>query len=257
VRKPTYNTPSSSKAQFIANALVGGWGNMGGGMTFVIMVALYNKLTETMTPHVAWRAAFAIVPVPILIFVAILTFLFGTDHPAGKWEDRHNILAAKIQEQEGGLEEAIDHSLHPEHRMYHAPAEKKSEDSSLKGKKEKEANDDVDVIVTVEAAPPIESALDIAVNEPLTLKMAIKVLTSPLTWLPGLAYATTFGYELALDANLANILHGIYVDIGQTKAGYVSGTSSYTNDPSYYIHLAYRHIRSPQSLHATGGWHHW
>jgi hypothetical protein len=33
---------------------------------------------------VAWRAAFAIVPVPILLFTVVLVILFGTDHPAGK-----------------------------------------------------------------------------------------------------------------------------------------------------------------------------
>jgi MFS transporter, NNP family, nitrate/nitrite transporter len=30
--------------------------------------------------------------VPILISVALLTLIFGTDHPAGKWADRHRPL---------------------------------------------------------------------------------------------------------------------------------------------------------------------
>lgn len=34
-------------------------------------------------------AAFAIVPVPILFFVALLILVVGTDHPNGKWADRH------------------------------------------------------------------------------------------------------------------------------------------------------------------------
>lgn len=39
-----------------ANALVGGWGNAGGGFTFIIMVALYNKLREDgLSLHSAWR----------------------------------------------------------------------------------------------------------------------------------------------------------------------------------------------------------
>ena len=36
-------------------------------------------------------AAFAIVPVPILLFVAIVTLLVGTDHPNGRWADRHRM----------------------------------------------------------------------------------------------------------------------------------------------------------------------
>ena len=50
------------------------------------------------------------------------------------------------------------------------------------------------------------------------------ILTNHLTWLPALAYITTFGFELAVDASLANVLFGIYKSptFGQTKAGYVS-----------------------------------
>lgn len=39
-----------------ANALAGGWGNSGGGFTFIIMVGLYNKLRrDGLSPHSAWR----------------------------------------------------------------------------------------------------------------------------------------------------------------------------------------------------------
>lgn len=38
-------------------------------------------------------AAFAVVPVPILFFVALITLIFGTDHPNGKWADRHKVSA--------------------------------------------------------------------------------------------------------------------------------------------------------------------
>jgi MFS transporter, NNP family, nitrate/nitrite transporter len=39
-----------------ANALVGGWGNSGGGFTFIIMVALYDKLRQGgVSSHSAWR----------------------------------------------------------------------------------------------------------------------------------------------------------------------------------------------------------
>ncbi|THG93793.1 hypothetical protein EW026_g7541, partial [Hermanssonia centrifuga] len=65
-----------------ANALVAGWGNAGGGFTFIIMLALYDRLrTDGLSVAKAWRAAFPIVPLPSLIFVAVLTIVFGTDHP--------------------------------------------------------------------------------------------------------------------------------------------------------------------------------
>ena len=78
---------------FIANALAAGFGNAGGGVTFLIMTALYNGLLSAgLIPSVAWRAAFAIVPVPILLLVAAATMVFGTDHPAGKWSNRHKAI---------------------------------------------------------------------------------------------------------------------------------------------------------------------
>jgi len=71
------------------------------------------------------------------------------------------------------------------------------------------------------------SELDYAVSEPLTLKLALKIASTPLTWLPALAYLTTFGYELAIDANLANVFLALYKSktFDHTKAGYVSDTT--------------------------------
>jgi hypothetical protein len=85
----------SDIVEFTANAIGAGWGNSGGGFTFIIMIALFNRLlADGMSPHVAWRVAFAIVPVPILLSVATATLIFGTDHPAGRWSDRHKAVTA-------------------------------------------------------------------------------------------------------------------------------------------------------------------
>lgn len=76
------------------------------------MVALFQRLTNNdgLSPHSAWRAAFAIVPVPALITVAILILVFGSDHPAGKWSDRHRPLAAAgVEEANPELEERFLH----------------------------------------------------------------------------------------------------------------------------------------------------
>lgn len=187
-----------------ANALVGGWGNSGGGVTFVVMVALYERLLhDGLTPHVAWRAAFAIVPVPILLVTALLVMLFGTDHPAGKWADRHRVPAAAMP--------GPDRTGSDLEKLAHAEDKKGGNG------------------VTVTVAPAGEehahvSAVDTAVNQALTWQIASQILGNKLTWLPAAAYMTTFGFELAIDAYLANILYGLYKTptFGQTKAGYVS-----------------------------------
>ncbi|KAG1776328.1 major facilitator superfamily domain-containing protein [Suillus placidus] len=188
-----------------ANALGGGWGNAGGGFTFIIMISLFNQLlADGMTPHVAWRVAFAIVPVPILLSVAAATLMFGTDHPAGKWSDRYKAVATTSDDQT-----SIINSKN---------TKTKSGDDDI------ETGDEKNIKVTVTAINLV-SELDTAVNEPLSLDMAYEIIINPLTWLPSLAYLTTFGFELAIDANLATVLYKLLKSptFGQTKAGYIAG----------------------------------
>ncbi|KIM31986.1 hypothetical protein M408DRAFT_318374 [Serendipita vermifera MAFF 305830] len=207
-----------------ANALVGGWGNAGGGVTFVVMIALFNRLREDgLSASASWRASFAIVPVPILLTVAVMCFVFGTDHPAGKWSQRHNTLGTKIAVTRGH-EMILDHD---EETQGSGDLEKVDE-------KDMEKKADDAAIVTVvpgDTENEITSELDIAVNEKLTTKAAIAILTNPLTWLPALAYLTTFGFELAIDAGLANVIFALYKKdgMGQTNAGYLASVFGLLN----------------------------
>lgn len=41
-------------------------------------------MNRGLSSHKAWRVCFAVVPVPILLFVAIATLVLGTDCPAGE-----------------------------------------------------------------------------------------------------------------------------------------------------------------------------
>ncbi|KAG8718164.1 hypothetical protein FRC08_005818 [Ceratobasidium sp. 394] len=196
-----------------ANALVGGWGNMGGGITFIIMVSLFQQLVHSgLSDHVAWRVAFVAVPVPVLLTVAALTMMFGWDHPAGKWEDRHYTLAQRAHLHAPG--EVVEEPNAPE------PSQKPTDKD-----KEKEQGVNVEVQeVDPDVTKNIQSELDVAVNEPVTFKKFLEIISSPLTWLPSLAYVTTFGFELAVDANLVNVLYGLYKSpsFGQLKAGYIT-----------------------------------
>jgi len=213
-----------------ANALAAGWGNAGGGVTFVVMIALYNGLLSAgLVPSVAWRAAFVVVPVPILLLVAAATMIFGTDHPAGKWSDRHNAIA----HEHGGPESA--RVPEDEKAMAYGTPDEGNDDPEKKGGL-------ADVQVTVVPAEDLSlptlnsfldmtSELDFAVSEPTTLGLALKVASTPITWLPALAYFSTFGYELAIDANLANVFLSLYQSstFGQTKAGYLACIFGFLN----------------------------
>lgn len=216
---------------------------MGGGVTFVVMIALYDQLLKDgLSSHSAWRAAFAIVPVPILIGTAILTLVFGTDHPAGKWAERHNIpavaISAPVAERVSGEKDIGDMDKEGQSHVAVLPVDESRKYPTL--------------VVPISSAPEsddrffvdITSEVDVAVNQVLTWKSASDILFSPLTWLPALAYFTTFGFELAVDANLANILFGLYKSptFGQTKAGYVSVTfPSARESIAYWVVCRSRH----------------
>ncbi|KAF8641372.1 hypothetical protein AX16_009993 [Volvariella volvacea WC 439] len=201
-----------------ANALVGGWGNMGGGATFAIMVSLYEALLHRgLTSHVAWRASFAIVPAPVLIFVAVLTLVFGQDHPAGKWSERHKLPAASLTVRD-------DDQVH-----YDADEKHKSP--------KKGTGDDIEVSVQPVDDPNmdklVQSTVDVAINKSLTLKAALAILATPLTWLPALAYLTTFGLELMVDAKMADVLFNLFnkriSGFDQTTAGYYTSIFGFLN----------------------------
>ena len=77
-----------------ANALTGGWGNSGCGITYFLMPAIFDSLVnqQHLTPHVAWRVAF-IVPFIVIVAVSLAMILLAPDTPTGKWSERH--LAAQ------------------------------------------------------------------------------------------------------------------------------------------------------------------
>lgn len=194
-----------------ANALASGWGDAGGGFTFIIMVALYDSLLSNgLGSHMAWRLAFVVVPVPFLLTLAVAILVFGTDHPAGKWSDRHKVIVHYVSDAEpnritvdekGTSDEACDDC----HKQDKYPNTR----------------------VTVSPAQEITCV----VSESPTWKHLWKVITTSLTWLPALAYLTTFGYEIAICTNLASVLLSIYQSptFGQTKAGYLAATFGMLN----------------------------
>lgn len=115
------------------------------------------------------EAAFAIIPVPILFIVAALTMYFGTDHPNGKWADRHKMNTSPSAVEVGGDADDI-------------------EGGSEKGK-EDDIQDREKVAIDVDVHE-IDSASKAPVHDglPLSWKLAWGVVINPLTWLPALAY---------------------------------------------------------------------
>ncbi|MEW5298466.1 MAG: hypothetical protein WDW36_001587 [Sanguina aurantia] len=69
-----------------ANAITGGWGNMGGGATQFIMPLVYLGVSYQRPVFEAWRWAFFI-PGALYVIVAIVALLVGQDTPHGDFRD--------------------------------------------------------------------------------------------------------------------------------------------------------------------------
>jgi len=73
-----------------ANALAGGWGNMGGGLTYILMPLVFGGLVGSgLSNHVAWRVAM-VIPACLCFIVGISCLLFVDDCPQGQWRN-HNL----------------------------------------------------------------------------------------------------------------------------------------------------------------------
>ena len=73
-----------------SNALIGGWGNSGGGITYFLMPLIYDSLRadQGLSSHVAWRVAF-VVPFILIVTTALGMIFLCPDTPTGKWSERH------------------------------------------------------------------------------------------------------------------------------------------------------------------------
>lgn len=70
-----------------ANAVAGGWGNLGGGITNMLMPLIFAGIVGLgYTKGEAWRLAM-IVPGTLLLLCAFLYYKFTQDTPAGNYED--------------------------------------------------------------------------------------------------------------------------------------------------------------------------
>ncbi|HVW60898.1 MAG TPA: MFS transporter, partial [Puia sp.] len=77
----------ASRIKGTANAVTGGWGNLGGGVTNMVMPLIFAAIVGFgYTKHEAWRYAM-IVPGLMMLIIAFLYQRYTKDTPAGNFED--------------------------------------------------------------------------------------------------------------------------------------------------------------------------
>jgi NNP family nitrate/nitrite transporter-like MFS transporter len=122
-----------------SNALIGGWGNSGGGITYFLMPIIYDSLRadQGLSSHVAWRVAF-IVPFILIVATALGMIFFCPDTPTGKWSERHLVTRAlldahlpPLQSAAGVMEKVDSSNASPEPEKYHAEKGESSENADV------------------------------------------------------------------------------------------------------------------------------
>ena len=206
-----------------ANALTGGWGNAGGGVTYFLMPAIFDSLIARsgLTFHVAWRVAF-IVPFIVIVATAVAMLLLCPDTPTGKWSERH--LHAQQNLAAHGI---TGHVVDVPGRV----GEKKhstggGSDDSGHGDPEKsvefEATGKVGAVGDHEAQLGEQQMLDVARGEVVqkpTFKEAMAVILSLQTLNQAACYFCSFGAELAINSSLGAYYVKNFPTYGQTGAG--------------------------------------
>jgi MFS transporter, NNP family, nitrate/nitrite transporter len=69
-----------------ANATGAGWGNLGGGVTQLVMPYLFQGIESSQPAFIAWRCAF-LVPASAQVIMGLAILMFGQDLPQGNYAD--------------------------------------------------------------------------------------------------------------------------------------------------------------------------
>lgn len=197
-----------------ANALTGGWGNAGGGITYFIMPAVFDSLVARgYTDGVAWRLAF-IVPLVITLATGVSMLLLCPDTPTGKWSERH-LHADQNLESHGGAEAIVDIPGRITDRASSTTPNSIHEVDKDKEPQDNSTNWDHEAAISREEMA--EAAKGEVVQKP-TWGAIARVLGSPQTLFHILTYMCSFGGELAINSVLGSYYTTNFPTLGQTNA---------------------------------------
>jgi NNP family nitrate/nitrite transporter-like MFS transporter len=193
-----------------ANALTGGFGNAGGGITYFIMPAVYDSFIRSgHTAGKSWRLTF-IVPLIMVIVTGIALLLLCPDTPMGKWSERHLHVQENL-ESHGVAERVVD--------IPGAITDKATPSGSHNSDRDEKKPGPVtyDHETPLSKTEMIETAQGETVVKP-TFREALPVIFSQQTAFHVLTYFCSFGGELAINAILSSYYLKNFPKLGQTKA---------------------------------------
>ncbi|KAF8936188.1 High-affinity nitrate transporter 2.1 [Haplosporangium gracile] len=183
----------SSNIVGTANAICGGLGNMGAGVSYFLIPLIYNAFALGLPPHQAWRVTF-VVPACLCILMAVADYFLGDDYPGEEWKNCDSSLEHHDVEKHGLPRTASDcDSIEIE----------KLDDKKPTGLKEISSNA---VVV-----PGL-------IEHPSVVVDLLSQLKNPAVLILMIQYGCSFGVELAVDNMIGEFFHS-HFGLSQTTSG--------------------------------------
>ncbi|KAF9405160.1 High-affinity nitrate transporter 2.1 [Podila epigama] len=188
----------SSNIVGTANAICGGFGNMGAGVSYFLIPLIYDGIALRLPPHQAWRVTF-VVPACLCIIMAAADYFLGDDCPGRDWKNRNTVATpANYDVEKHGL-----------HRTNSGDSESlQSIDQSCRKTtataEEETPNKDV-----VEHAPAKNSSVIVDL---------LTQLKNPAVLILMFQYGCSFGLEIAVDNMIGEFFHS-HFNLSQTTSG--------------------------------------
>lgn len=191
-----------------ANALTGGLGNLGGGITYFVMPAVYNSfLKDGLKPHKAWRVSF-IVPGILIVTTAFFLLILCPDCPTGKWSERQAATETNLRTHSvSGV--VVPGKISAENNTAGAESPH-SDDEKKHGWADNEAQ--------MSDQEMVDTARGEVIQKP-TPKEIFHVICSPQTIVTSAAYFCSFGAELAINSILGSYYAKNFPKLGLQEQG--------------------------------------
>jgi NNP family nitrate/nitrite transporter-like MFS transporter len=202
----------------LTNALAAGLGNAGGGVTFFLMPAVVSSLmnNQGISQYWAWRLAFPLCPLVIILCISVITLIFGHDTPTGSWENRNlkqdtGIVNAQVPDTAKTVNSTDE-------RIEMTPIPSRSQDDDTTDTSSPQTSLMTDTAETQKEPPnvPITTVEDETPRVP-TAADIWKTTLSVQTLLVALPYLCSFGSELAVEG----LISDLYIQTARIQDGIV------------------------------------
>ncbi|KAG6109680.1 hypothetical protein E4U14_003132 [Claviceps sp. LM454 group G7] len=208
-----------------ANALSGGWGNAGGGITYFIMPAVFDSLTMTqgMSPSKAWRVTF-VVPLVCLLACSLGMYFLCPDSPLGPWEERWQRVRENLDKARSGSSST---SAEDTPTFVGEPPSQDEEKASISSKYASRFCNE-----SIPDAASLAEAISVAQAETVvkpSFRDSWPVIFSLQTLFHVATYSCSFGGELAVNSILSAYYVANFPRLSQTEAGNYAAVFGFLN----------------------------